>query len=75
MEFWMVGTIHCKGGHSISSRSTGRPNRPAPPTPTIPPPHPNRSAPPSPAPVPYLLDQPHLELGEEQLGEEAEQLA
>lgn len=57
----------------MSSRSTGRPNRPA--HSNRPAPHPNRSAPPSPAPLPYLLDQPHLELGEEQLGEEAEQLA
>lgn len=58
MEFWMVGTIHCKGGHaSAPPRAPGGPLPPPPP----------------PSCSPYLLDQPHLELGEEQLGEEAEQ--
>ena len=57
MEFWMAGTIHCKK-RRVSS-------------PTAPGPAPTPLPGPLPARAEYLLDQPHLELGEEQLGEEA----
>jgi hypothetical protein len=51
MEFWIVGTIHCKGRHTINFPSYAEPCHP-------------------PTGHTYLLDQPHLELGEEQLREE-----
>ena len=53
----MAGTIHCKK-RRVSS-------------PTAPGPAPTPLPGPLPARAEYLLDQPHLELGEEQLGEEA----
>lgn len=82
-------TVHLEGLHGVldggnhplqrrAQRQLPKPWAPQPPSPSHsnrPAPHPNRSAPPSRAPLPYLLDQPHLELREEQLGEEAEQHA
>lgn len=53
----MAGTIHCK------KRRVSSPTAPGP---ALTPP-----ARPPPRPGTYLLDQPHLELGEEQLGKEA----
>ena len=64
MEFWMVGTIHCKEGRASAPRPPELPSS------SNSPPHPRPAQPP--AQPAYLLNQPHHELREEQLEEEAE---